>query len=97
MATRETAAQKRSRIAALIADYDARSRELNKLTTIVKGLKEQVREIEPGTYGDFVLGHGTPREIMDQQAARKLLTENGITVPMTTTQAPLTVNPKTAK
>jgi len=97
MATRETAAQKRSRISALIADYDARSRELNKLTTIVKGLKEQVREIEPGTYGDFVLGHGTPREIMDQQAARKLLTENGITVPMTTTQAPLTVNPKTSK
>lgn len=91
---RETAAQKRSRISMLLADFDARNRELRKLSKIVEGLKEQVREVEPGTYGDWIRGTGTPREIMDQAEARRLLELNGIPVPMKTTDAPVVVSPK---
>lgn len=91
---RETAAQKKSRISALLADYDARNREINKLTTIVKGLREQIREIEPGTYGDWVRASGTPREMLDQQEARRLLTEAGIAIPMKLTEAPVVVTPR---
>ncbi len=94
---RETAAQKKSRLSALLADFDARNRELNKLMTIVKGLKEQVREIDPGPYGDWVLAHGTAREMFDQREARRLLTEAGIEVPMVMSQAPMVVTPKAGK
>jgi hypothetical protein len=91
---RETKAQRNSRVSALLADYDARSRELNKLMTIVKGLKEQVRELDSDTYGDWTLTYGTPRSIMDQAAARKRLTDAGIEIPMVDTQAPINVTPK---
>jgi hypothetical protein len=91
---RETAAQKRSRISLLLADYDARNRELRKLETIVKGLKEQVKEIEPGTYGEWIRSEGTPREILDQAAAKKLIIQLGAEVPMVMTSAPVVVTPK---
>lgn len=96
MAVRETAAQKKARISMLLADYDNRSRELRKLVKIVDGLKEQVREIAPGKYADFELSEGTPREILDQAAARKALVAAGIAVPMTMTTAPIVVKPVTA-
>jgi hypothetical protein len=95
MAARETAAQKRTRINMLLADYDNRSKELRKLIKIVDGLKEQVREVEPGKYGDLELSEGTAREILDQPAARKALTEAGFAIPMMMTQAPLVVRPVT--
>lgn len=91
---RETAAQKKSRVSALLADYDARTRELNKLTTIVKGLKEQVRELSAGEYGDWRLAYSSPRQILDQAKARVLLTGAGIEVPMVETAAPVVVSPK---
>jgi hypothetical protein len=94
MAARETAAQKKTRISMLLADYANRSSELRKLTKIVEGLKEQVKEIEPGTYVDWTMAHGTPREILDQPAARKALTDAGIAVPMKMTDAPVVVSPK---
>lgn len=91
---RETAAQKKSRISALLADYDARNRELAKLQTIVKGLKEQVRELSAGEYGEWRLAYNTPRQILDQAKARALLTGAGIEVPMVETQASVVVSHK---
>jgi hypothetical protein len=91
---RETAAQKKSRLSALLAEYDARNRELSKLTTIVRGLKEQLREIQPGTYGDWNLSFSTPRQILDQPKARALLTAAGVEVPMIETQPIIAVTPK---
>ena len=88
---RETAAQKRTRIGMLLAEYDAQNRALRKLTAEVKTLKAQVQEIEPGTYGEWIRSHGTPREILDQPKARDLLKEHGIPVPMATTEAPIVV------
>jgi len=93
MAARETAAQKKTRISMLLADYANRASELRKLVKIVDGLKEQVREVEPGTYADWVRSEGTPREILDQQEARKLLEKAGIVVPMKMTDAPVVVTP----
>ncbi len=94
---KETAAQRRSRISALLADLDARSHELNKLTTIVKGLREQVREIEAGAYGEWTLAFGSTREILDQQAARKMMTDAGMTIPTTTTQPMIVITPKAGR
>lgn len=89
---RETAAQKRTRIALLLADYDARSRELRKLVKIVDGLKEQIREIDPGTYGDWQRSDGTPREIMDQAAVKQDYAERGVPLPVKVTDAPIVVS-----
>jgi hypothetical protein len=89
---KETAAQKRTRIALLLADFDARNRELRKLTKIVEGLKEQVKEIDPGTYGDWQRSDGTPREILDQAAVRQDYAERGVPLPMKVTDAPAVVS-----
>jgi hypothetical protein len=91
---RETAAQKKTRISMLLADYANRSADLRKLAKIVDGLKEQVKEIEPGAYGDWTLAKGTAREILDQPAARKALAEAGLEIPMKMTDAPVVVSPK---
>jgi uncharacterized protein (DUF58 family) len=94
---RETAAQKKTRIAMLLADFANRSSELRKLQTIVDGLKEQVREIAPGTYGEWSRADGTPREILDQKEAKRLLIAKGIDVPMVMSQPPLVVKPVAGK
>lgn len=95
MPRKETAAQRKIRIGMLLADFHARNAELGKLNAIVKGMKTQIREeVEPGTYGDMVFAYGTPRQILDQPAARKRLQDNGIEIPMTQTDAPLIVTPK---
>lgn len=86
---RETKAQKTTRVAMLLADYDAQSRALRKLTKAVDELKEAVKAIEPGTFGDWTYAHGTPREILDQPAARAALKEAGIEVPTKMTDAPI--------
>lgn len=88
---RETAAQKRTRIALLLADYDARSRELRKLTKEVEGLKEQVKEIEPGTYGEWIRSEGTPREVLDQAAVREAYKARDEELPVKVTSAPVIV------
>lgn len=97
MATRETAAQRRTRISLLLGDYDARSKELRKLAKIVEGLKEQVKEIDPGVYGDWILSQGTPREILDQPTARTAMEAAGIPIPTKMTDAPVIVTPKAGR
>ena len=88
---RETKAARDSRVSMLLADFDARSKELNKLQAIVKGLKAQVAEIEPRTYGEWVRAEGTPRAIMDQGAVREFYTANGYEVPTKMTDPPVVV------
>lgn len=90
---RETAAQKRTRISMLLADYSNRAAELRKLVKIVDGLKEQVKEIDPGTYGDWQRSSGTPREILDQQAVKAKYAELGLTLPVKMSDAPIVVRP----
>jgi hypothetical protein len=93
---RETVAQKRTRIGMLLADLDARTRELSKLNAIVKGLKAQARDIENGAYGEWNLTRTAGREMLDQQEARRLLDEAGIPIPMTMTQPSLVLTPVVA-
>lgn len=95
MARKETAAQRKTRIAMLLADYDARSRELRKLAKDVDEMKKQIRaDVTPGTYGDFTYATGTPRQILDQPAAREAMTRAGIVIPTTTTEPPIVVTRK---
>jgi hypothetical protein len=92
---RETAAQRRTRIEMLLADYQNRSSELRKLVKIVDGLKEQVKEVAPGTYGEWQRSTGTPREILDQAAIKAKYAELGLTLPTKMTDAPIVVSPVT--
>lgn len=88
---RETKAQKASRLTFLLGEYDAKSRELRKLTKQVDELKEKIKAEDAGTYGDWAFAYGTPREILDQPAARAALKEAGLEVPLTMTSAPIVV------
>lgn len=97
MAAKETAAQRKRRFEMICADYDARSRELRKLESIVKGLKEQVREIPEGTYGEWTRSHGTAREIVDQAAVKTHYATIGEPLPTKMTEAPILVIPKAGK
>jgi hypothetical protein len=97
MAVRETAAQKRRRIEMLLADYANRSAEKRKLDKIVDGLKEQVKEIPQGTYGEWQRSAGTPREILDQPAVKAKFAELGLDVPVKLTDPPVVVNPVVGK
>lgn len=93
---RETKAQKASRMTFLLGEYDRVARELRKLTKQADEMKAQIRAEEPGTYGDWVLGTGTEREILDQPAARAALTEAGIPIPTKMTDAPIVITNKAA-
>lgn len=88
---KETVAQKKSRVSLLLADYDARSRELRKLGKDVETMKEQIKELEAGAYGEWILSRGTPREIMDQKAVKDDYTTRGATMPTKMTEAPIVV------
>lgn len=90
---RETIKARNARVGSLLAEFDSVNGQLRKLEKMAKDLKEQVREIEPGAYGEWVLSHGTPREILDQRAARELIKGLGAVVPTTMTEAPLVVRP----
>lgn len=90
---RETAAQRRTRIEMLLADFDARNRELRKLTKIVDGLKEQVKDVPVGVYGEWQRAEGTPREITDQAAVKAHYAEVGIEMPTRLTDPPIVVSP----
>lgn len=93
---KETAAQRKTRISMLLADYDARSRELRKLTKDVDALKEQIAEIPVGTYGDWIRTEGTPRELLDQAEAKNRLAAAGLEIPTKMTAPPIVVRPKGA-
>ncbi len=92
---RETKAAKTARIGLLLADYDAASRDLRKLTKRVEELKAEIRDtVEPGSYGEWSYAEGTPREVLDQPAARALIKSLGAEVPMATTKPTLVVKPR---
>jgi cell division protein FtsB len=88
---RETIKARDARVGALLADYDARKRELRKAAAAVKEIEDQVAELESGTYGDWILSRSTPREILNQREAKDALTRAGIEIPTTMSKAPLTV------
>jgi hypothetical protein len=88
---RETKAQKNARVGALLADYDEKSRQLRKLEKDVKGLKERVRELAEGEYGDWKFTLGSTREILDQPQVHKDYAELGKEVPKITTQPQIVV------
>lgn len=88
---RESKKARDARVSTLLAQYDAENRALNKLTATVKALKEQVRELDYGTYGDWQYAGGTPREQLDQRAAKEALTAAGIPIPTKATEAPIVV------
>lgn len=88
---RETKAQKNARVGALLADYDEKSRQLRKLEKDVKDMKERIRELAEGTYGEWMFTLGTTREIMDQGQVQKDYAEQGKEVPKMTTQPQIVV------
>ena len=90
---RETKIQRNARVSALLAEYDATMAALRKYEKTAKDLKEQVREIEPGPYGDWTLALGTAREIMDQQAVVADYKARGAKLPTKMTTPPLVVQP----
>jgi hypothetical protein len=92
---RETAAQRKKRIEALLADYDNRSREFNKLKKIVEGLKAQLEGVPRGKYGEWELSDGTPREITDANALKVLLAQNDLEMPTRMSTPPIVVRPVT--
>jgi hypothetical protein len=92
-AMRETKAQKATRFSLLLADYDEQSKALRKLSKRVDEMKAEIRkEIDPGTYGEWIVSTGTPREILDQPAAKNALTAAGIEIPTKMTDAPIIVS-----
>lgn len=97
MPVKETIAQRKARVSLLLADYDARSREVRKLSKDVEAMKDQLKEIDPGAYGDWILSRGTPREIMDQKAVKDDYTRRGEIMPTKVTDAPIVVAPAAGK
>lgn len=91
MAARETVAQKKARISLLLAEFDAASRESRKLAARVKTLKEQIKEIPSGTYGEWVRSEGTPREIQDNLAIKARFAALGEVLPTKMSEAPVIV------
>jgi predicted nuclease with TOPRIM domain len=88
---RETKAQKNARVGALLADYDEKSRQLRKLEGDLKDMKDRIRELAEGQYGEWIFTYGTPREILDQAQVQKDYAEQGWEVPKTETRAPIVV------
>lgn len=94
---RETVAQRKTRIALLLADFDNRNRELRKLQKIVEGLKEQVKDVPVGDYGEWTRSAGTPREITDHAAVKAHYAEIGEAMPTKMTEAPVIVTPRAGR
>lgn len=88
---RETKAQKNARVGALLAEYDEKSRQLRKLEKDVKDMKVRVRELDEGTYGEWLFTLGAGREIMDQAQVQKDYADQGKDVPKITTQPSIVV------
>lgn len=82
-------------IALLLADYNAAQHDKRKADTRVDELKEQIEalNLKEGPYGEWTYTLGTPREILDQKGAKKMLTDAGLKVPTVLTKAPIVVKP----
>lgn len=85
----------KAQIGYVLADLDATARDFRKTARHLDELKAQVRamELKPGTYGEVTFAYGTPREILDQKAAKDLLTKLGKPIPTVMTESPLVVKP----
>lgn len=88
---RETKRQRDERVGALLAEYDERSRQLRKLDKDVKDLKERVRELNEGQYGEWLFTLGVQREILDQSQVQKDYADQGKSVPKVLTQPQIVV------
>jgi hypothetical protein len=94
MAAKETAAQRRTRIGLLLAEYNNVTSQLNKLNSQAKSLKEQIRDVTAGSYGDWQLTFGTPRQVLDQKQVKIDYAELGKQLPMVDTSPPISVTAK---
>lgn len=88
-----------AQIALLLADYDAAQRDKRKAEKREAELKQQIIDLKLAekAYGEWTYALGTPREILDQPAARKMITDAGGKVPTVMTKAPIVVKPKAGK
>ncbi len=91
---RETKAQAALRVGTLCASFDAHRAELRKLEKIVKGEQEQIKAEAPGTYGDWIISRGSPREITDSAAVKAHYAEIGVELPTKMSDAPVIVSPR---
>jgi hypothetical protein len=91
MATKETAAQRRLRYARLLADYDELNSRMRKDERDMKALKDAVREIPAGTYGEWMRSQGTPRVITDMDAVREYYSAQQLELPTKETEPPVVV------
>lgn len=85
----------KAQIGYVLADLDATARDFRKTARHLDELKTQVRamDLKAGTYGEVTFAYGTPREILDQKAAKDLLTKLGKPIPTVMTESPLVVKP----
>lgn len=85
----------KAQIGLILADYDAAIRDQRKAEKRAAELKAEIRDLElkDGTYGTMTYALGTPREILDQPAAREALKAAGLKIPTTMTTAPIVVKP----
>ena len=88
---RETKLQKGRRIERLLADYSAAHDRFRKVKRDFDQLKEEVRHVAPGSYGEWERADGTAREVTDMDAVRAHYRELGEEVPTKATESPVIV------
>jgi hypothetical protein len=89
--TAPTAPTPESAIAGILAAYRAVADRENEAAAERRKLRKLVDQITVGTYGHWALSPSEPSLILDQDAAKELLTELGREVPMKETQPGVTV------
>lgn len=89
----------KAQIGLILAELDATARDFRKTARRLDELKAEVRamDLTPGTFGEVTFAYGTPREILDQKAAKDLLTKLGKSIPTVMTEPPLVVKPVAGK
>lgn len=87
----------KAQIGMLLAEYDATARDFRKTAKRLDELKVKVKALDlaDGRYGDVTYSTGTPREILDQQAAKDALTKAGLPIPTVMTNPAIVVKPVT--
>jgi len=86
----------KAQIALLLADLYAAKSDKRKADRRVDELEAEIKAIpglKEGAYGEWTYVLGTPRNNLDQQRAKELLTEKGIEIPRKLSEAPIVVKP----
>lgn len=86
----------KAQIALLLADLHAAKSDKRKAETRVDDLEAEVAAIpnlKEGLYGEWTYALGTPREILDQPAAKEALKARGLPIPTKFTKASIVVKP----